>query len=491
MTNKLPQASRPAIASQANAAPRLVSRLMGLETEYAVLVHDDLGNLEASLPTARSVFSQLLAAMQSRQPSAVGLVDGDQYFFANGSALSFESHPSMRDEPGGLFEMSTPEVRQPSDLVACQSAVDRMMEDATQHESSKADYRVLKNNRDSLGHLYGCQENYEAVVATGGWLLTYRLCVMLLWLLQILTALVAVPLIMMVVGGAVVRSWFNGSLREESQDADQVFDRVPSWLAQTLVGTVHLMHRPLAAAVRWIGSHVAFRDQRKFLTSMLVSRPVVCGSGDLDAQGRYFLSAKAVGIDRVADIGGFQGERPIFVYGHWFGQLCVRSWDSVWQTHRLLRKRQRLQIGLSDSNMSELAEYVKVGSVSLVLDMIESGWVDDLPVVRKPLASLHHLTGDWNLIARVPTQRGEMTALEIQTAYWKAASAFVRKTPANVRGESTKVLQAWKELLDAAAAFRKDADDMSLSIGRIDWLTKRWLMDRHTKSVSRQSDPSS
>ena len=33
------------------------------------------------------------------------------------------------------------------------------------------DLRVLKNSSDALGHVYGCQENYEATVASGVWLL--------------------------------------------------------------------------------------------------------------------------------------------------------------------------------------------------------------------------------------------------------------------------------------------------------------------------------
>lgn len=480
---------RQTIAEESCTAPRLVSRLMGLETEYAVLVHGDLDAFDAPRPSARSVFSRLLAAMQLRQPSAVGLIDNDQHFFANGAAISFESHPSMRDAPGGLFEMSTPEVRLPSDLVASQRAIDRMMENAADHESSNNDFRVLKNNRDSIGHLYGCQENYEADVASGLWLVVYRACVILLWMLQIATAIITVPMIVLVIGSAVVRSWWNGSLPDETQDAENMFQRVPSWLARTLVSVVHITHRPLAAAVRLIGARVAFRHQRKHLTALLVSRPVICGSGDLDEKGRYSLSAKAVGIDRIADIGGYQGERPIYVYGHWFGQLCVRSWDSLWQTHRLLRRRQRLQIGLSDSNMSELAEFVKVGSVSLVLDMIESGQTAKLPLVKKPLESMRHLCGDWNLVARVATQDGDKTALEIQLAYWQAAEQFVRDTSATVRGEAEKVLTAWKDMLDASAAFRRDADDVSLAIGRVDWLTKRWLMDRQCKSVSQSTDP--
>ena len=204
------------------------------------------------------------------------------------------------------------------------------------------------------------------------------------------------------------------------------------------------------------------------------------GAGDLDSSGRYFVSSKAMDINRVSDIGSFRGDRPIFVHGHWFRQLCVRSWENLWRTHQLFRRRQRLQIGLSDSNMSELAEYVKVGSVSLILDMIEAGDTSAFPRIKRPLDALHRIARDWHLVTRVPTSQGELSAIEIQQRYFKAAERFVEGTSANVRGEATRVLSAWQKALDAVVAYRRDANDVQLAMGRIDWLTKRWLIDRQS-----------
>ncbi len=183
-------------------------------------------------------------------------------------------------------------------------------------------------------------------------------------------------------------------------------------------------------------------------------------------------------IDAVADMGGFRGERPIFVYGHWLGQFCAKSFLSLGSTRQMFKRRQRLQIGLSDSNLADLAEYVKVGSVSLLLDMIESGETAGLPIIKGTISSLKRIASDWNLISRVPTSRGEMSAIEIQKIYLSAAEKFVDSTPANMRGEAPLVLFRWRELLDAVIAFRKQASDVEFAIGRVDWLSKRWMMDK-------------
>jgi proteasome accessory factor A len=190
------------------------------------------------------------------------------------------------------------------------------------------------------------------------------------------------------------------------------------------------------------------------------------------------MSAKAMAVDAIADMGGFRGERPIFVYWHWLGQFCAKSFLSLTSTRHMFARRQRMQIGLSDSNMSDLAEYVKVGSVSLLLDMIEAGAVKDLPTVKHPIASLHRLASDWNLVSRIPTSRGEMSAIEIQRSFLRAAEAFVQSTPANRRGEAPLVIQRWRELLGAIEVFRKNAASVAPAICRVDWLTKRWLIDQ-------------
>ena len=70
-----------------------------------------------------------------------------------------------------------------------------------------------------------------------------------------------------------------------------------------------------------------------------------------------------------------------------------------------------------------------------------------------------------------------MSAIEIQKVYLNAAEHFVQQVPANMHGDAPLVLQRWRELLQAVIGFRKDAGNVKDALGRIDWLTKRWMMD--------------
>ena len=193
---------RQSLPRESFSSQTLVSRLMGMETEYAVLVQEAPQDSNKQQPSAKRVYHSLLAVMQMGQPSAPGLEDVDQHFFANGCSISLETSPDRQDLPGGLFKMATPEMHQPSDVVASQRCNDQMMEDAAERCDLTSSIRVLKNSRDAKGNVYGCQENYEAVVATGFWLIVYRVCVSILWMMQVLTAFLSVPLILTVVAVA-------------------------------------------------------------------------------------------------------------------------------------------------------------------------------------------------------------------------------------------------------------------------------------------------
>lgn len=469
-------------AGSAKSRPRepqypLVSRLVGLETEYATLVADRQELDREDLPPSHMVYVQICEAIRRDQPTVAGLFDNEQMFLACGGAVTFESHPSLHALPGGLVEIATPEVRSPDELLACQRSIDALAADAAADSETSFDLRVLKNSSDAMGHVYGCHENYEAEVASGIWLLVYRGFIALLWCLQIVCLLVSLPLMGLIVLIVTVFRMLR-STEPTTHSPQDMFEVVPRWLAASLIASLRMVHLPTVLVLRFVVRNVAFRRQRRYLTAFLVSRVAICGSGNLDHDGLYQMSAKAMSTDSVADMGGFRGERPIFVYGHWLGQFCAKSFMSLASTRQMFRRHQRLQIGLSDSNLSDLAEYVKVGSVSLLLDMIEAKEARDLPILKGTVSSLHRIASDWNLISRVPTSRGEMSALEIQREYLSAAEKFVENTSANMRGEAPLVLYRWRELLDAVIAFRKDSNDVDQALGRVDWLSKRWMMDQ-------------
>lgn len=487
-----------------------MSRLVGMETEYSTIVADEEAIEYEDLPPARMVYEQICAAIRRDQPAVRGLVESGQLFLASGGAVTFESHPSSRDQPGGLIEIATPEVRSVSELLACQRSIDELVSESAADSETSFDLRVLKSSSDAFGHVFGCQENYEAEVASGLMLLIYRVSVCLLWLVQIVAWAVSLPIILIVMVAVLMgrrrrsatqrkgnlsphqEPLFNlddqpdSELRFEPEvpadhetltESDEFYKDVPSWLAKLVIFALRIIHSPTAIILTFVAKHIAFRKQRKYLAALLVSRIALSGTGHLQSNGCYLVSAKAMAINAVSHLGGFRSERPIFVFGHWLSQLSARSFHSLSSTRTLLTRRQRLQIGLSDSSLSDLAEYVKVGSVSLVLDLIESGHRHSLPVLKNPIASLHRIASDWNLVARADTDRGELSAIQIQKEYLKAAKEFVEQTDPDKRGESELLLFRWQEILDAAAAYRKDASDVHLAIGRIDWLTKRHLID--------------
>ncbi|MCA9135724.1 MAG: proteasome accessory factor PafA2 family protein [Planctomycetales bacterium] len=474
---------------------RLVSRLLGMETEYATLVLNRPELVSADLPASGVIYARICAAIRRELPTVPGIHDQSQMFLASGAAVTFESHPSLHALPGGLVEIATPEVASPDELLACQRSIDDLVADAATECCEDIDLRVLKNSSDALGHVYGCQENYDAEVASGIWLLVYRGFVCLLWMMQVISLLSALPLL--VIAGAMImairiRLASNAKKVDKassqvpppnSQSASDLFDLLPRWAQATLMRALRWVHLPTVIVLRFVARHVAFRQQRRHLTAMLVSRVALCGAGDLDHDGRYRLSPKAMAIDVVADMGSYNGERPIYVYGHWLSQYCAKSFLSLGSTRQMFARRQRLQIGLSDSNLSELAEYVKIGSVSLVLDMIESGQAFDSVILRSPIESLHEIASDWNLVRRVTTNRGQWSALDIQHHYLKAARQFVQSIPAEERGESELVIGRWSELLDVVGAFRRDARNVAPGLGRVDWLSKRWMMDQLGKNA--------
>lgn len=458
-----------------------------METEYATLVMNRPELATADLPASSIIYARICAAIRRELPTVPGVHDQSQMFLASGAAVTFESHPSLHALPGGLVEVATPEVASPDELLACQRSIDELVEDAARECSGDIDLRILKNSSDALGHVYGCQENYEAEVASGVWLLIYRIFICLLWAMQVVSLVIALPVLAVAIAMIMLIRIRHKTLPSNDKTQDQVagsrsasdwFELLPQWGQATLMGALRLVHLPTVVVLRFVARHVAFRQQRKHLTAMLVSRVALCGAGDLDHDGRYRLSPKAMAIDSVADMGSYNGERPIYVYGHWLGQFCAKSFLSLGSTKEMFARRQRFQIGLSDSNLSELAEYVKIGSVSLVLDMIESKQTRDFLTLPRPIHSLHEIASDWNLVRRVVTSRGRWSALEIQRRYLKAARQFVQATAPEQRGESELVIDRWTELLDVVGAFRRDARNVTPALGRVDWLSKRWMMDQ-------------
>ena len=472
----------------------MLDRLIGLETEYATIVRSPKDQGEP--PTRRAVYEAICDQITKRLPVARGRYDADAIFLANGGAFSMETSPNRLEMPGGLIEGATPEARSPKVLVQCQRAQDRLIAEAAKNCEIPGCVTIVKNSCDAHGHVYGCQENYSAAVARGPMLIVYWLGMALVMIPACLywaacISLLAIEMAALIAVRAPWRAFRYVTGRDSAEQADQLgtlTDPLPPFMLTATAVALRVISMPAAAALYLVARFIAFRQQRQHLTAFLVSRVVLTGAGYVDRANRFRLSGKAMAIDTVTGFGGYLGERPIYVFHHWLQQLCGRSLLSSRSIVELFKQKQRLQIGLSDSNISDTAEYLKVATTSLVLDMIEAGYARKLPQLKRPIESLHRICSDWNLITRVETCCGEMSGLDIQRAYLRACRAYVNdfasaegaglNQRSDVRqAEAHEVLRRWEEVLDCLAAFRALDSQIRPSLGHVDWLTKKWMLD--------------
>ena len=137
----------------------------------------------------------------------------------------------------------------------------------------------------------------------------------------------------------------------------------------------------------------------------------------------------------------------------------------------LMGARQRMQLGLSDSNVAQVAEYLKIGTTALVVDMADAGALKDAPRLRRPIEALHAIAADPTLKVEVALRGGgKMRALDIQRHYCTRARAFIGAAPAHSI-EAAEIVGLWEDALDALDT------DPGLMVGRLDWVTKRYLIE--------------
>jgi proteasome accessory factor A len=117
--------------------------------------------------------------------------------------------------------------------------------------------------------------------------------------------------------------------------------------------------------------------------------------------------------------------------------------------------------------MCEYATALKVGTTRLVLDLIERGAALNAEL-DQPVAAVKQLSRDPDLKAVVRLKSGRrLSALELQEYYCEAA----RRELAGSDEESDWLLNEWSD------AIRLLAQDRPQLVGKLDWVTKQWLLE--------------
>jgi Pup amidohydrolase len=206
-----------------------------------------------------------------------------------------------------------------------------------------------------------------------------------------------------------------------------------------------------------------FADIVRYLTPFFVCRQVVCGAGRVgigqDGRGVGFqISQRAdyfeveVGLETTL-------KRPI-----------INTRD---EPHADPEKYRRLHVIIGDANMSEISTFLKVGTTSLVLAMIEDKFFSTDLAVESPVAELRAVSHDPSLRRLITLRDGrKMTAIQLQSEYLELARKYVEdRFGADVDQVTTDVLVRWESVLTRLA------EDPMLLSRELDWVAKLELLE--------------
>src|SRR3989344_2974318 len=203
---------------------------------------------------------------------------------------------------------------------------------------------------------------------------------------------------------------------------------------------------------------------RGFLDSLapfLASRQIIDGSGFVDDCGNMHLSQRAKFIFTLAGSNTLNSRSII----------NLRKEDLT-GTRTDLR---RLHLVVGDANLMETAIFLKIGSTSLVLSMIEDNCAPNFdmnanwPMVLKEISENAYGKAK---VAVFPNG-DRFSALDIQWIYCQAARKYVSRTSfesEESEHEARAVCRMWEKAIDALWS-----NDMSWLVGRLDHATLRYL----------------
>jgi proteasome accessory factor A len=212
---------------------------------------------------------------------------------------------------------------------------------------------------------------------------------------------------------------------------------------------------------------VPFERITQALTPFLVTRLIYAGSGKVGAENQtspveYQISQRADFFETLVDLNTMV-RRPI-----------INTRD---EPHSDSGKYRRLHVIVGDANMAELSTYLKVGAMSMVLDVLEAG--ADLPRINlaDPVGAIKQVSRDVQLKESLKLADGTATtAIAVQRAYLKAAQDFYA---CHELSQVTKdVLVRWEDVLD-----RLERDPRSL-VRELDWVAKRYLIESYMERKS-------
>ncbi len=197
------------------------------------------------------------------------------------------------------------------------------------------------------------------------------------------------------------------------------------------------------------------------LMPFFASRQVICGSG-------------RVGIGQRGEEPGYQlSQRADYIEVEVGLETTLKRGiiNTRDEPHADPEKYRRLHVIIGDANLAETATYLKVGTTSLVLDLIEAGIdLSDLALAW-PVDAVHTISHDPTLRATVALENGrEMTGLALQREYLDRAQKF-HDAHRSDDERAAHVLATWADVLDMLERDPMECADL------LDWPAKLRLLE--------------
>ena len=220
-----------------------------------------------------------------------------------------------------------------------------------------------------------------------------------------------------------------------------------------------------------ISRHKDFHRTVDVLIPFLVTRQIFLGAGKLAQTPRGTAFSISQRADHIWEgvSSATTRSRPI-----------INTRD---EPHADAERYRRLHVIAGDSNMSEYATFVKIGTMVALLQMIERDVVFRDLTLENPIRSIREVSHDLTCRRKIRLANGrELSALDIQWEYLDRAMRFARSPgfPTEVQA----AIDRWEYLLTGL-----EKDPMTLD-REVDWVIKYRLFERYADRRGLQmSDP--
>lgn len=216
---------------------------------------------------------------------------------------------------------------------------------------------------------------------------------------------------------------------------------------------------------------VPFADVVARLTPFLVTRQVFTGAG-------------RVGLGQRGEHPGFQlSQRADYIEAEVGLETTLRRpiVNTRDEPHADPTRWRRLHVIIGDATMLEVATYLRLGTTSLVLWLIEQAEAGpgrpfvravDRLALRDPVAAVHRVSHDLDLTAELELVDGRrLTALQVQQEYLGAVRAALAAAGSEPDAQTSDVLARWGSLLERLAT------EPASCAREVEWIAKLRLLD--------------